>query len=161
MPYFWVSQEDEKAWSESGLSIGEWKRLKLQERQAAALNTHPLWPVVERWLPVIFPVTDWGEQGAEFGYRADPTKGDPFQAVLLLVAPPGQIPINWSLHVSALGELIGRPVTAEELSGLLVLEGRQPEVRGGGDLAGTLRTAADVERLATVLGELRWPRPPA
>jgi hypothetical protein len=159
MPYFWVSEEDKKAWEESGLSIGEWRRSRLQEQQAAALITHPLWPAVQRWLPAIFPITNWGERGAEFGYQTDPGRGDSFQPVLVLKVPLLESTINWQLNIPALGELVSRAVTAAGLSGPLTLDERQPQMRVS-DLAGTLRTAAEVEQLATVLGDLRWPQPP-
>ena len=159
MPYFWVSAEDKKAWEESGLSIGEWKRLKLREQQEEALIAHPLWPVVQRWLPAIFPVIDWDKQGAEFGYQADPGQGDSLQPVLVLRVPPLENTINWQLDIHALSKLVSRTVTAAVLSDALTLDKRLPKLHGS-DLTGTLHTAAEVEQLATVLGELRWARPP-
>lgn len=159
MPYFWVSEEDEKAWAESGMSIAEWQNLRLREKREEALTGNPLWSVAQRWLPGVFPVFRWSQGRAEFGYLADAGKDDSFRAVLVLAAVAGQEGVDWELHVAVLADLIGRAVTAEEVSALLSGKGRQVEVRGP-DLAGSLRTAADVERLATVLGELRWPRPP-
>jgi hypothetical protein len=168
LPYFWISKEEREEWAQSGMSMADWHKRRTKDMadqiKAAGLaknrlSTNPLWPAVQHWLPSVFPKMNRADYKVDFGYEADLAQGTSFCAVLSLYMASGPEEFNWELHVSPLGVLIGRPVTIKEVSRQLSGEGPQPEIKGE-YLAGIFRTAADVERLATVLAGLRWPKPP-